>query len=71
VGAHRARGRAADRVAILSNALAERVKDPRVRDALVAQGIDPEPASGAEYGAVLAREVGQVVKVIDEAKIKL
>ncbi len=61
----------ADRVAILSNALAEAVKDPAVRDALVAQGIDPEPASGAEYGAVLARESDKWSKVIDEAKIKL
>jgi tripartite-type tricarboxylate transporter receptor subunit TctC len=64
-------GVSADRVAILSNALAEAVKDPAVRDALVAQGIDPEPASGAEYGAVLARESDKWSKVIDEAKIKL
>jgi len=64
-------GVSADRVAILSNALAEAVKDPAVRDALVAQGIDPEPASGAEYGAVLARESDKWSKVIDEAKITL
>jgi tripartite-type tricarboxylate transporter receptor subunit TctC len=61
----------ADRVSILGNALAEAVKDPAVRDALAAQGIDPEPSSGAEYGAVLVRESDKWSRVIDEAKIKL
>ena len=61
----------ADRVAVLQNALAEAVKDPAVRDALAAQGIDPEPATGAEYGAVLVRESDKWSRVIDEAKIKL
>lgn len=61
----------ADRVAVLGNALAAAVKDPAVRDALVAQGIDPEPGSGAEYGAVLVREEAKWDKIIDEAKIKL
>ena len=61
----------ADRVAILSNALAEAVKDPAVRDALVAQGIEPEPATRAEEGAVLAPHSDKWSQVIDEAKIKL
>jgi tripartite-type tricarboxylate transporter receptor subunit TctC len=61
----------ADRVSILGNALAEAVKDPAVRDALAAQGIDPEPSSAAEYGAVLVRESDKWSRVIDEAKIKL
>ena len=60
-----------DRVAILSSALAEAVKDPAVREALVAQGIDPEPATAAEYGAVLVRESDKWSKLIDDAKIKL
>ncbi len=61
----------ADRAAILGKALAEAVKDPAVRDALVRQGIDPEATSGPEYGAVLIRESDRWSKVIDEAKIKL
>jgi tripartite-type tricarboxylate transporter receptor subunit TctC len=60
-----------DRVAVLQNALAEAVKDPAVRDALVAQGIDPQPASAIEYGTVLVRESDKWSKLIDEAKIKL
>jgi len=61
----------ADRVAVLSNALAAAIKDPTVRDALVAQGIDPEPGTAADYGTVLAREAVKWDKIIDEAKIKL
>ena len=61
----------ADRVAILGKALAEAVKDPAVREALAAQGIDPEAATGPEYGVVLVRESDKWSKVIDEAKIKL
>jgi tripartite-type tricarboxylate transporter receptor subunit TctC len=60
-----------DRVTILSNALANAVKDPTVRDALIAQGIDPESGSAAEFGAILVRESDKWSKVIDEAKIKL
>jgi len=60
-----------DRVAVLQSALAEAVKDPAVREALVAQGIDPQAATGAEYGAVLVGESDKWSKVIDEAKIKL
>ena len=61
----------ADRVAVLQNALAEAVKDPAVRDALVAQGIDPQSASATEYATVLVRESEKWSKLIDEAKIKL
>lgn len=61
----------ADRIAVLGNALAAAVKDPAVRDALISQGIDPEPGSAADYGAVLVREEAKWDKVIDEAKIKL
>jgi tripartite-type tricarboxylate transporter receptor subunit TctC len=60
-----------DRVAILSDALAKAVQDPAVRDALVAQGIDPEPGSAAQYGATLVRESDKWTKLIDAAKIKL
>lgn len=61
----------ADRAAILGKALAEAVNDPAVRDALAAQGIDPDPTSGPEYGVVLVRESDRWSKLIDEAKIKL
>jgi len=61
----------ADRVAILSNALSSAVKDPTVRDALIAQGIDPDYGTSAEYGAVLVREEAKWNKLVDEAKIKL
>ena len=61
----------ADRVATLSNALAAAIKDPTVRDALIAQGIDPEAGTAADYGAVLVRESDKWSKLIDEAKIKL
>ena len=60
----------ADRVATLS-ALAAAIKDPTVRDALIAQGIDPEAGTAADYGAVLVRESDKWSKLIDEAKIKL
>jgi tripartite-type tricarboxylate transporter receptor subunit TctC len=60
-----------DRVTVLQNALAEAVKDPAVRDALIAQGIDPQPASAVEYATVLVRESDKWSKLIDEAKIKL
>ena len=60
-----------DRVSVLSNALAGAVKDPTVRDALIAQGIDPDYGTSAEYGAVLVREEAKWDKLIDEAKIKL
>jgi tripartite-type tricarboxylate transporter receptor subunit TctC len=55
----------------LSAALAEAVKDPAVRDTLIAQGIDPEPGNAQQYGAVLARESDKWSRLIDEAKIKL
>ena len=61
----------ADRVAVLNKALADAIKDPAVRDALIAQGIDPEAGSAAEFGAVLQRESDKWSKLIDEAKIKL
>ncbi len=61
----------ADRVTILSNALAAAVKDPTVRDALILQGIDPEYGTAADYGAVVTREEAKWDKLIDEAKIKL
>jgi tripartite-type tricarboxylate transporter receptor subunit TctC len=61
----------ADRVTVLTNALAAAIKDPTVRDALILQGIDPEYGSPAEYGAVLVREAAKWDKLIDEAKIKL
>ena len=61
----------AERVAILSNALANALKDPTVRDALTAQGIDPEYGTAADFGAVLVRESDKWGKLIDEAKIKL
>jgi len=60
-----------ERVTVLSNALAAAIKDPTVRDALIAQGIDPEYGTAAEYGAVLVRESDKWGKLIDEAKIKL
>jgi tripartite-type tricarboxylate transporter receptor subunit TctC len=55
----------------LSNALAEAVKDATVRETLITQGIDPEPGSAQQYGAVLARESEKWSRLIDEAKIKL
>ena len=55
----------------LSSALAEAVKDPTVRDTLVAQGIDPESGTAQQYAAVLARESEKWSRLIDEAKIKL
>jgi len=61
----------ADRVTVLSNALASAVKDPAVRDALIAQGIDPDYGTSAEYGAVLVREEAKWDKLIDQANIKL
>lgn len=61
----------ADRVAILSNALARAVNDPAVRETLVAQGIDPDAGTAAEYGAVLVRESDKWSRLIDEAGIKL
>jgi tripartite-type tricarboxylate transporter receptor subunit TctC len=61
----------ADRVATLSDALAKAIKDPAVKDTLIAQGIDPESGSAAEYGAVLVRESDKWSRLIDEAKIKL
>jgi tripartite-type tricarboxylate transporter receptor subunit TctC len=60
-----------DRVSILGNALANAIKDPTVRDALLAQGIDPEAGTAAEFGAVLTRESDKWSKLIDDAKIKL
>ena len=60
-----------DRVAVLSNALSNALKDPTVRDALIAQGIDPEYGTAADFGAVLVRESDKWGKLIDEAKIKL
>ena len=61
----------ADRVAILSDALAKAVQDPAVRETLVAQGIDPEAGTAAQYGATLVRESDKWAKLIDDAKIKL
>lgn len=61
----------ADRVATLSDALAKAVQDPAVRETLIAQGIDPEAGTAAQYGATLARESDKWAKLIDEAKIKL
>jgi tripartite-type tricarboxylate transporter receptor subunit TctC len=61
----------ADRVAILSSALAKAVADPAVRETLVAQGIDPEAGTAADYGVVLVRESDKWSKLIDDAKIKL
>jgi tripartite-type tricarboxylate transporter receptor subunit TctC len=58
-------------VAILSSALAKAVADPAVRETLVAQGIDPEAGTAADYGAVLVRESDKWSKLIDDAKIKL
>ena len=42
-----------------------------MKDTLIAQGIDPESGSAAEYGAVLVRESDKWSRLIDEAKIKL
>jgi len=64
-------GVAADRVALLSDALARAVQDPAVRETLIAQGIDPETGTAAQYGAVLVRESEKWSKLIDDAKIKL
>jgi tripartite-type tricarboxylate transporter receptor subunit TctC len=61
----------AERVAVLSNALSNALKDPTVRDALTAQGIDPEYGTAADFGTVLVRETDKWGKLIDEAKIKL
>ncbi len=58
-------------VAALSDALAQAVKDPAVRETLVAQGIDPDWGSAAEFGAVLARESVTWSRLIEQAKIKL
>jgi tripartite-type tricarboxylate transporter receptor subunit TctC len=60
-----------ERVTVLSNALASALRDPAVRDALAAQGIDPGYGTPAEYGAVMSRESVKWDKLIDEAKIKL
>lgn len=60
-----------ERVKVLSDALANAIKDPAVRDALIAQGIDPGYGTAAEYGAVMSRESVKWDKLIDEAKIKL
>jgi tripartite-type tricarboxylate transporter receptor subunit TctC len=60
-----------ERVTVLGNALAAALKDPAVRDALVAQGIDPGYGTAAEYGAVLGRESMKWDKLIDEAKIRI
>lgn len=61
----------ADRVAVLSDALAKAVQDPAVRETLIAQGIDPESGTAAQYGATLAREADKWAKLIDDAKIRL
>ena len=58
-------------VKILSDALAKAVADPDVRDALVAQGIEPAYGSAASYAAELARELDKWTRLIDQAKIKL
>ncbi|HEY8245161.1 MAG: Bug family tripartite tricarboxylate transporter substrate binding protein [Vicinamibacteria bacterium] len=58
-------------VKILSDALAKTIADPEVRDALVAQGIEPVYAGAADYGAVLVRELDKWTRLIDQAKIKL
>jgi tripartite-type tricarboxylate transporter receptor subunit TctC len=61
----------ADRVTVLADALARAVQDPAVRETLIAQGIDPETGTAAQYGAVLVRESDKWSKLIDDAKIKL
>jgi tripartite-type tricarboxylate transporter receptor subunit TctC len=57
-------------VAKLNDALVRAVSDPALRDALLAQGIAPDPGSAQQFGAVLASETDRWSRLIDEAKIQ-
>lgn len=56
---------------VLRNAVLQAANDPGVQQQLVAQGIDPEPASGSAYDDVLKRESARWLQLIRSANIKL
>ncbi|HSV83951.1 MAG TPA: tripartite tricarboxylate transporter substrate-binding protein [Ramlibacter sp.] len=57
--------------AAIADAIQQAMKDPAVRDALVAQGIQPQYGNGAAFAATLREESGKWSKLIDQARIKL
>jgi tripartite-type tricarboxylate transporter receptor subunit TctC len=57
-------------VARLNDTLVRAVGDPSLRDALLAQGIAPDPGSAQQFGAILASETDKWSRLIDEAKIQ-
>ncbi len=63
-------GTPADIIAKLNAAIGEGLKDPTIRDRLVALGSEPRPMTPQEFGTFIASEIEKGRKVVEFAGIK-
>ncbi len=63
-------GTPADIIAKLNAAIGDGLKDPAIRDRLVALGTEPRPMTPQEFGAFIASEIEKGRKVVEFAGIK-
>jgi tripartite-type tricarboxylate transporter receptor subunit TctC len=64
------RGTPADIIAKLNAAISEGLKDPKIRERLVALGSEPRPMTPDEFGTFIAGEIEKGRKVVEFAGIK-
>ena len=61
----------ADIVARLNGEIGKVLRDPQVRDRLAAQGVDADPSTPQEFGALIASELKRYAKVVKQTGAKV